>query len=742
MDETTEWLERSGRVLGRLRVILGHLADVERRLRSHVDVSIAELRQSASEVDELKDLAEQMGPGRGPWDVFHRKYSVLLHEYLAASGLRPGASKPAPWDDMAAFREVKGYFDEVVGPTPDLAGPDPDDRSAVAAARDLTGLVKELAELGERQKRLEEQAHESLERGNGRAAVTHLMEAIDLFDRRRAAIGDEQQQIFFAREGAILYWKLLDANLALESWADALEVAERTKARGLLAVMGLTRLRRPQGSPALAGREEALLEEARGLVPATWSSLAEGTGVRGFELWGRAAKLRKELEEVWAELGREPGWSEYVSLRRGTAPDLEGMRSCLREGEPNIPRAALLSYIVDRETTWAFLLHPDRRDPLAANTGVPEDHLQDCARRLLLDCNGLDHARRPPDQEAMIDRALVLPPAVRRLSRQWALDDGPPDRRLREPQYAMTYLDELSERLLPAAMRQALADCQVLCVSAHGPLHGLPLHALRWDSGSYLGERFGIAYVPGAGVLRHCQGRNRARREPAPARPRTGLVACVDMLRDEPFESEADLLAPLRDPRGRDPAVRVLRGPREATKARVVEGIDRARVIHLTAHGFLASDQGWKHPLESGVLLGDGQRTRVDPGRLREHPEEFGDALLTAREVFGLSVDADLVTLRACSTGRNEVSDGDDLLGLGRAWLYAGTPSLLVSLWNVNTESSLRLLRVFYERWLGAGEPKWRAVWSAQRALLQDADHPEYRHPYHWAPFVLIGDWA
>ena len=102
----------------------------------------------------------------------------------------------------------------------------------------------------------------------------------------------------------------------------------------------------------------------------------------------------------------------------------------------------------------------------------------------------------------------------------------------------------------------------------------------------------------------------------------------------------------------------------------------------------------------------------------------------------------DLVTLAACSTGRAHVDAGDDLLGLSRAWLYAGAPSLLVSLWNVNTRSSHRLLSVFYRQWLEARQPKWRALQLAQQTLLQDADHPEYRHPYHWAPFVLIGDWV
>ena len=96
------------------------------------------------------------------------------------------------------------------------------------------------------------------------------------------------------------------------------------------------------------------------------------------------------------------------------------------------------------------------------------------------------------------------------------------------------------------------------------------------------------------------------------------------------------------------------------------------------------------------------------------------------------------MTLRACSSGRAEVGSGDELLGLTRAFLYAGTPSLLVSLWNVHKKSSQLLLDDFYRRSDDEATPKWRALQLAQQQLLSEPDHD---HPYHWAPFVLVGDW-
>jgi CHAT domain-containing protein len=79
------------------------------------------------------------------------------------------------------------------------------------------------------------------------------------------------------------------------------------------------------------------------------------------------------------------------------------------------------------------------------------------------------------------------------------------------------------------------------------------------------------------------------------------------------------------------------------------------------------------------------------------------------------------------------------LLGLSRAFLYAGAPSLLLTLWNVSQRSSRTLLEAFYNRWLdeAAPLPKWAALREAQLLALRGAD----AHPYHWAPYVLVGDW-
>jgi CHAT domain-containing protein len=85
---------------------------------------------------------------------------------------------------------------------------------------------------------------------------------------------------------------------------------------------------------------------------------------------------------------------------------------------------------------------------------------------------------------------------------------------------------------------------------------------------------------------------------------------------------------------------------------------------------------------------------------------------------------------------------GEGLVGLTRAFLYAGTPSIVVSLWSVNDESTADFMKVFYQN-LKGGMSKETALRTAKKKLMEhrdEFDEPIYREPYYWAPFVLIGE--
>jgi CHAT domain-containing protein len=126
------------------------------------------------------------------------------------------------------------------------------------------------------------------------------------------------------------------------------------------------------------------------------------------------------------------------------------------------------------------------------------------------------------------------------------------------------------------------------------------------------------------------------------------------------------------------------------------------------------------------------------------------DGLLTARKIYSLSLDADLVVLSACRSAGGRVS-GDGIATFARAFMYAGTPSLVASVWDVADQPANRLLPDFYREWLG-GATKARALRTAQLRLLRDLranklqiDTPLGKialpeHPAFWAGFVLFGE--
>ena len=131
--------------------------------------------------------------------------------------------------------------------------------------------------------------------------------------------------------------------------------------------------------------------------------------------------------------------------------------------------------------------------------------------------------------------------------------------------------------------------------------------------------------------------------------------------------------------------------------------------IHIAAHGIFRSD----NPMFSSLKL--------------------GNTWLNLFDILNLQLGAELTTLSACETGMSAVWEGDELLGLARGFLYAGTPSLVVSLWTVNDRSTAQLMRRFYQG-LQRGLSKSRALRDAMVEVKAS-----FPHPYYWAPFVLMG---
>jgi CHAT domain-containing protein len=153
----------------------------------------------------------------------------------------------------------------------------------------------------------------------------------------------------------------------------------------------------------------------------------------------------------------------------------------------------------------------------------------------------------------------------------------------------------------------------------------------------------------------------------------------------------------------------------QATKPAVLAQMRRAPIIHLATHGLLTT------------LKGD------IPGAIALAPSAQDNGLLSASELFDLSLSADLAVLSACDTGRGEIT-GDGVVGLSRSLIAAGVPSVVVSLWAVDDASTSALMSHFYQN-LNRSPNKAQALREAMLATMK-----VYPDPNYWAAFTLIGE--
>ena len=284
----------------------------------------------------------------------------------------------------------------------------------------------------------------------------------------------------------------------------------------------------------------------------------------------------------------------------------------------------------------------------------------------------------------------------------------PDDDRWRKP------AARLSAELIDPLERAGWLDgVRRLYIVPHGALTYVPFALLPRSAagpGDLLIDRYTVAYLPAAAaLLRDSPGPDAARSLLAVAPSRGGL-------RHAPEEARA-IDALFR------PNARALIGS-EATESRFKELAGGYRMLHLATHGYFNEAS----PLLSGLEL---EADRNDDGMLRVH------------EILDLSLHADLVTLSACDTALGSgyfaaLPIGDEFVGLNRAFLIAGSASVMATLWPVGDRASVSLMKQFYGRLSasGADHNAANALAFAQRALHRS---PQLRHPYYWAAYVVIG---
>jgi tetratricopeptide (TPR) repeat protein len=244
-----------------------------------------------------------------------------------------------------------------------------------------------------------------------------------------------------------------------------------------------------------------------------------------------------------------------------------------------------------------------------------------------------------------------------------------------------------------------------LCIIPHGALHFLPFQALILPDGHYMIENYNIFYTPSASIfLLTKEKKNNAQKQII-------AMALGDLKLGE-FSGLPGTTAEVNQIKNLYNNTTDLYESR-SSETYFKENGGLYKYIHLATHGILDPDL----PLYSYLLLA---------------PTDEDDGLLTVSEIFGLNLNARLVTLSACQTGLGDISQGDDIIGLSRAFIYAGSPSVIVSLWSVADQPTALLMTTFYKNL--DNHSLEEALGIAQREVLKN-----YPAPFYWAPFQLIG---
>ena len=266
---------------------------------------------------------------------------------------------------------------------------------------------------------------------------------------------------------------------------------------------------------------------------------------------------------------------------------------------------------------------------------------------------------------------------------------------------------QLLYSLLIKPVESFIAGKRFLGIVPHGRLHYISFSSLR-DEQSYLIEKHPLFYSPSASVMQYTF-KEKAKRSREIKVLALGNPDLGDFNYDLPLaEMEANAL------KWDFPKVDVFMR-KDATESWLKEHISEYQIIHIASHGEFDP----VNPLFSSLKL-----TR----------SETEDGNLEMNEVFGLEINADIVTLSACQTGLGDIVGGDELVGLNRAFIYAGTKSILSSLWRVSDISTAVLIKHFYRNYGHAN--KAESLRKAQ--LLVKSLYP---HPSYWAGFNLTGDY-
>ena len=593
------------------------------------------------------------------------------------------------------------------------------DDDAIVALQDAMAIWRQLGGRPRQRDVLSELARIERDRGDLDLARHYIQQSVDLDEALRGEITSPELRTTFAASEYDRYGILIDV-LQRQHRVDAagghdraaLEVSERLRARALLESLLDARVDLRQDiEPALLDRERSLQKQLND-ASAQLSRAVGRSGANNSAAAQTLDRLTTEYQQLQAQIRQQsPRYAAVMQPQSLTATDIQ--RSLIDD------ETVLLEFALGVERSWLWAITPDT----LTTVELPPRREIDAATRSLYE---LITARQKRHGETPAAYGKRVTAADARLAGQAAV-------------VSRMVLGGVADQLRDAWRTKRLA------IVAGGALEYVPFAALpRPDPESATGSprprplaaEHEIVMLPSASVLavmrREVSGRSPAPRALAviadpvfeATDPRVTATVNSSDTRDGvsrlPFSrEEANGIAALA------PATQVLKATDfAASRATVLSGALRGhRIVHFATHGIVNNE---RPSLSSLVLSLVDERGARQNGYLRLH------------DIYNMRLDADLVVLSACQTALGKEIKGEGLVGLARAFIYAGAPRVVASLWEVSDLATAELMTSFYRGMLQHHLAPAAALRAAQLQLSRD---PRWAAPYFWAGFVLQGEY-
>jgi CHAT domain-containing protein/Tfp pilus assembly protein PilF len=532
------------------------------------------------------------------------------------------------------------------------------------------------------------------------SALRAFMQATQIVDTQRGTIPGPDSRALFLEQHADPFFGLLQTQLALHQEPQAYQTLERHRARSLIearaewaqpALMADVPLALLQQKQSLA--EQRLIVSRRRLLldPSHHPADASTLDARAIKLAVQQRQLEARIRQVAPH---------YASFSYPEPLTCQQAQQALDDG------TLLLAYALGEQRSYLFALTKRQLQVYLLPVGAKAlaDEVTEFSTALRTRLNYQTLARR-------LYRQLIAPAQAQVDTAQRLLlcPDGP--------------LHTLAFSALVTSPENQPADRPVRHLIEEKPLHVVVsmslYHDLRHTPVAASGKILALAAPDYSGYVADSGGKGAETSVVAVSgHPDTAHTLGGQGLRLEPISGTTHQVETLQTLYG--DRVRAYTGP-EATVEVVRREGPEATILHLACHGLLNNGD----PLASALVLS-------------QKGQESG--FLTAYDILGLHLKADLVMLSACQTGLGTQMRFEGVVGLTRAWLYAGARSVGVSLWSVEVDSTTALMTRFYQC-LKAGMHKDEALQQAQIAVLRDRSHLDWHDPYFWAAFQIVGDY-